>query len=392
MRKLLLILEKFFPLLKNTTMPALIFAVSLLSFYAFDPFDSDTLKNLHQIFLIATITSFLLLFYFNNNKPVFLLLINTLGYLIISYLKKETTADLTQQPLFINLSIILPLNMLIFFYLPERKIFHRYNVYILLIVLAEFSLIENLSRLGIILDPFSVLNEISHGLPLLSCLLYALCLISLFITISINGYILETSLFFYSFEIALGIIYAPTYSGLIIFNTSAAITILLGIGEHLHNIKYHDLLTGLSNRNTFLKQENTFPLKYSLAIILIDDYERLSKIFGKGSINALVLMIKEQMETVETEAQIYRFAPDEFIVLYRGLGLKDAFNHTEKIRRAIACTKFNLRGYTKPINLTISGSVAEKKRSDVHAADVLLRADKALQKAYRFTQNITSQA
>ena len=162
--------------------------------------------------------------------------------------------------------------------------------------------------------------------------------------------------------------------------------------EHLYQSTYKDELTELPGRNSFLLHSKDFPLKYSIGLILIDDYERLSKVFGRQGINSLVKMISQRLQDTETEAQIYRYNDDEFVVLFRGEDKKSAFNRVEQMRRSIASAEFMLRGYKKPIKLTVSGSVSEKKRSDANAVEVLVRADKALQKAYRFTQNITSQA
>ena len=71
---------------------------------------------------------------------------------------------------------------------------------------------------------------------------------------------------------------------------------------------------------------------------------------------------------------------------------KEAFDRVETIRRAIASSSFGIRGINKPLKLTVSGAVTEQKRSDGSAIEVLLRADKALQKSYRFAQNITTKA
>ena len=46
----------------------------------------------------------------------------------------------------------------------------------------------------------------------------------------------------------------------------------------------------------------------------------------------------------------------------------------------------------KGLKLTVSCCVSEKKRSDDNSIEVLIRTRKALQKAYQFTQNVTSKA
>lgn len=125
---------------------------------------------------------------------------------------------------------------------------------------------------------------------------------------------------------------------------------------------------------------------------MIDDYERLEKVFGENSLKSLIKMICNRITSVENEAQIYRYSREEFVVLFKGEDKNTAFERMETIRRAVASAEFILRGYKKPIKLTVSGSVSEKKRSDANAVEVLSRAAKAMQKAYRFTQNITSKA
>ena len=55
-------------------------------------------------------------------------------------------------------------------------------------------------------------------------------------------------------------------------------------------------------------------------------------------------------------------------------------------------TKMHRIRRKKPIKLTVSCAVSEKKRSDANSVEVLVRAHKALQKTYKFTQNVTSKA
>ena len=141
-----------------------------------------------------------------------------------------------------------------------------------------------------------------------------------------------------------------------------------------------------------MQHAKTFPPKCSLGIILIDDYDRLKKIFKRQGIKNIVKMLSRKINEVETEAQIYRYEADEFVLIFRGKNQKEAFDRVETIRRAIASSSFGIRGINKPLKLTVSGAVTEQKRSDGSAIEVLLRADKALQKSYRFAQNITTKA
>lgn len=391
MRHFLSQLEKFFPLLRNSTLPAFLFGLSLLSFYGGSPFEAQSIINLHIAFCSLSLLCFLILVYFNRNKPSFFLLIIFSSYILINYLKNTLGESSLSSASYLNLCTFISLNIGLFYYLPEQKLLTRQSVYILLFLFFEYTIGEHLSRAGISIIPQAEFGSIS-GLESINLLLFAIVLISQFITSSLTGRILDSGLFFASLCIGFGLYYADSNTSLpLFFGTAIFITLLSGI-EHLYQSTYKDELTELPGRNSFLLHSKDFPLKYSIGLILIDDYERLSKVFGRQGINSLVKMISQRLQDTETEAQIYRYNDDEFVVLFRGEDKKSAFNRVEQMRRSIASAEFMLRGYKKPIKLTVSGSVSEKKRSDANAVEVLVRADKALQKAYRFTQNITSQA
>lgn len=386
MRKILQKLEEFFPLMKNTTLPALIFTIGVLGFYAFEPFAPDTIITLNTVFYISGGTIFAALIIFNRNKPAFILLISILSYIIINVLKQNYGSEFDATPAYQNLSIIAPLNFIIFYFLPEKKLLKSRNVYLLLFLLAEFSLIEHLSRHGISLIPSS------EGINKINILIFGITLLSLFISCSASGEILDTGIFFSVFNYSLGFIYSGNAGGQIIFFCAGTITLGLTLGEHIYYTMFHDIETGLSSRKSFLHHAKSFPPKYSLGIVLIDDYERLKKIFKHSGITAIVKMITHVITEVETEAQIYRYEADEFVLIFRGKTQKEAFERIETIRRAVASASFKLRGMAKPLKLTVSASVTEEKRSDNDAVAVLIRADKALQKSYRFAQNITIKA
>lgn len=103
-------------------------------------------------------------------------------------------------------------------------------------------------------------------------------------------------------------------------------------------------------------------------------------------------MIASRITETEFENQVYRYTPDEFVIIFKKEDKNEGFDRLEKIRRAVASAEFMLGRRKKPIKLTVSCAVSEKKRSDANSVEVLVRAHKALQKTYKFTQNVTSKA
>lgn len=69
----------------------------------------------------------------------------------------------------------------------------------------------------------------------------------------------------------------------------------------------------------------------------------------------------------------------------------ESFEKAEEVRRILAKSVF-VFNENNHLQLTVSQCVSEKKRSDADAAAVLVRAEENLQKACRFTRNITIKA
>ena len=103
-------------------------------------------------------------------------------------------------------------------------------------------------------------------------------------------------------------------------------------------------------------------------------------------------MISRRIVAAETEAVIYRYGDDELVLIFKNEDKNAAYEQMEQIRRAVASAEFMLGKRQKGLKLTVSCCVSEKKRSDDNSIEVLIRTRKALQKAYQFTQNVTSKA
>jgi GGDEF domain-containing protein len=69
----------------------------------------------------------------------------------------------------------------------------------------------------------------------------------------------------------------------------------------------------------------------------------------------------------------------------------ECFEQAEDIKRALAKSIF-VFNENNHLQLTVSQSVSEKKRSDADARAVLQRAEESLQAACKFTHNITVKA
>lgn len=390
MLKFLKDLGNILPLTKNSFLPAFIMAVGLLTFYAFETIPTPSMLTLHSIFYLSSFATFVMLTYFNRSKPAIFLLNIVLSYILINYWKKTFGSEYVDDFSYINMTIILPINLLILYMLPNFKFFSKENLYTFLAFISEIAVFEKLSQslsLGInFFIPYSkTYNELSLAIILISGII-------LLFRVSLYSRILPSYMFFAFIDIMFGIIYSDSPTALSIFYSIAVLTILIGLSYDIYYTTYKDVVTSLESRTSYMIQSQKFPLKYSVAIVSIDDYDRLSKEMKKRDLDAITTMIANKIVELEKEISIYRYDEDEFVLIFKNENKDDSFERVEVIRRAIASSEFFLRRRKPCLKLTISAGVSDKKRSDANSHEVLLRTRKILEKTNKFSQNITTKA
>lgn len=390
MRKFIHNLQQILPQVHNSHFPALVFGLALLGFYLYGDISLSSMNTFHVLFFIINLISAGILIYFNQRKPIFYLLNISLAYILINCFKNLYSLDYLSSPAYINLCFFVPINLVFCYFCPDSKLLTRQSVYWLLLLFGEYTLGEKLTHSSVFLAlslPTDTINLTSS-----SILLFSLGTLACFIRMIYSGTIMDCSLFYTGLNIYCGFYYSSSPTALTIFFSAAALTILHCISKDIYYHTYTDEQTGLASRNAYLKQSEKFPLKYSLGIICIDNYEHLKQVFGRRGVYALTRMIALRIQEIESEALIYRYSEDEFVLIFKNNDKKESYERLENLRRGIASAEFMLGRRKKGLKLTISCCVSEKKRSDDNSMEVLKRTQKALQKAYQFTQNVTSKA
>lgn len=384
-------IERIFPLIKNIMIPAALFGIALICFYAYGSFSPSSLIILHSAFYTISFVSFMILLYFNQRRPVFYILLLTLSYILINYLKNSLGADYATSSYYINLCFFLPLNLLAFYFIPSTRLLVRMNVLLLLALFAQFSLGELLGHLDFRLN-LSLLDGHFGNISILGFMIFIITLTLFFIRASQNGTILSYALFFCSLNLLFGMLYSQSPAALTLFYSCAALTLMLAIIQDLYYSTYKDTLTDLPSRYSYMINSSAFPLKYSIGLVSIDDYSQMQNVFGRRDRDILVRMVTSKIIEEEGEENLYRYNEDEFLLIFKNENKNEGFERLEKIRRAVASAEFVLSNRKKNIKLTVSTCVSEKKRSDANSMEVLFRIRKTLQKANEFSHNISSKA
>ena len=384
-------LRQIIPLMQNSLIPALLLCAALVFYFALEPMSPQLLGFLHVGFFAINLFSIALLMYFNQNRPIFYILISVLAYVLINYLKYQHGVIYYLTPDYYNLAFFTAGGLLFFYFLPKRPFFSKETIGFTLIISGAMSLAEQMSRQQIGID-FSFSRCNSCGLQDFGLLLFAVAVAVMMIQASIHDEILNVAQFFATVNIMLGFYFSAQPSSFVVFFFNAALTVAIGTAYGIYYALRKDPVTGLANGNSFIAASAKFPLKYGLGIICIDDYKHLVQIFHKSGINELLVMLSKKICELEPESFLYRSGADEFVIIFPQAEKGTSFGRLDEIRRFVAASEFMLSGRKKPLKITVSCSVAEKKRSDADVFEVFIRARRILQKTYKFTQNITSKA
>ena len=378
-------LEKYLPLIGHMLVPAILFAAGLFCFLLQDGFNFDTAQIFHWGFYIISFISLIILLNFNRGRPLFFMMVIFLSYLLLNYLKNRFGADFKTTVWYQNLNVLTPINLIIFYGYFVRRFFGRPSLFILLALSVEYTLGEFLGRQGYNLSFYW------QGYNITSLLFFCVLGIWAFINSVKQGKLFDYSVLFAGISLGMGFYFSETASGVSLFFFISQLIMAIYLIYTLTYCYFYDELTGVYSRNSYLIQSKHFPLKYSLTIVSIDNYDKLSSVIGASNLNTITMMLSSIIEDMVGEDSIYRYSNDEFIIIYKKLDKKEAFTKAEEIRRAIAGINFEYSPGKKPLKLTVSCSVAEKKRSDSGAVEVLMRADKAMRQTLRFSHNVTSQ-
>ena len=379
------ILEKYIPLVSNMLFPLLVFSVGLLAFLISGGFAYDSAKILHWCFYLISFISLVTLLNFNQSRSLFLMAIILLSYVIINYLKKRLGIDFKTSILYQNLAMLLPFNFLFFYIFPKHRFISRQSLVLLFLILIEYSFCEFAIRWNLVLD------IMWNNIGVISAIgAFILIITALFNSIK-KGDLFDYTVLFSFLSVMSGFYFSNSSSGISLFFFFAQFLLSAYLIYTLVYNHYYDENTGFYSRNSYLIQSKHFPLKYRLGIVSIDNYDKLLKTVGSRKQKIINELIADVIQSMAPEEVIYRYAADQFIILYKRFDKKEAFKHIEEIRREIAGVEFEYSPTQKAIKLTVSCSIAEKKRSDIDAVEVLMRADKAMRKTLKFSHNVTSQ-
>ena len=378
-------LERYFQLCGNMLLPCFLFVLGLFTYLWSSSLSYDTAVVFHYLFLSINLILLLIFINFNQGQVTFFTLVIFLSYIAVNCLKRTYGLDMTNTAWYHNIVFLLPLNLLFFYLFPPRRFIEKKSIIYLAVMAVEYMAVEYLSQSG---------REIFlsfYGFNIVSGSAFAVLVFVTFCKAVSFGKLYDYSWFFAVISLSFGVHYATDPAGLSIFFLTAGAIILSMVIYNLVYHHYYDELTGLRNRLSYLKDSRRFPPKYSLGVISVDGYDGLRQGLTSRQTNELLILLSNIcQEQFSDSAVIYRYYENQFLIVCETMNLKEIRSEFESIRRHIAASEFALHNHAMAVKITISGGVAEKKRTDANASEVLERAHKVMNETLKFSGNVIS--
>lgn len=366
-------------------------AIFIVYFYSVSEFSESVYHTMHLLFLLVTAVTFLIAVFFKIPSIAMSVSIMYVSYIITNNMRYLYGEDYMYSAGYNVWSMLLLPNILLAYSLFYKNRPYRYWSFFYVFLFTETAIIERFQNQTIDADSYYFYHHI--GMLNYPALIISLgCLLILFMRQILKGRILGSAALFGSVSVCLGMYFSDNLFAFGLFFFVGAVIELLTAIYYKHYILYKDEEIDVSNvRNFFRQADKKYPLKYSIVLMYIDEYERLLKRFGEAKMLSLKKMFLARIHKINPKVQIFNYRSDALILAFLNSNATESFNYAEEIRRALAKSIF-IFNENNHLQLTVSQCVSEKKRSDIDSSAVLERAEENLQKACKFTRNITIKA
>jgi diguanylate cyclase (GGDEF)-like protein len=189
------------------------------------------------------------------------------------------------------------------------------------------------------------------------------------------------------------------------FLTAAGVMLLVGLLQESHRLAFRDELTGLPGRRALEERLRALGQRYALAMVDVDHFKKFNDTHGHDVGDQVLKLVAGRLAQVGGGGIAYRYGGEEFSVLFPDRDGNEAAEHLERLRGAIERYRMAVRGEDRPRNpkeaaklrgtrpaqktlsVTVSIGVAQPGGELRTPAQVLKAADEALYRAKQAGRN-----
>lgn len=332
--------------------------------------------------------------FLNRLQPILILLSLVCFNIGMQYFIPAASTGLTAVTLFPVLSILLPLNLLIWLLLPERGIHDKVYVLFQLVLLIGqvylvYWLMENL--------PLTYWQWISQPIEIegfnVSKTAF-ITMVTVWLILMLRNAllnqpkVLDRTVVFVLFLMGFGLNSFYQFGAIAWMSSFAATMILLSLIFDAHHIAYTDQLTGLNGRRALLESFLGLGRKYSISMMDIDHFKSFNDTYGHDVGDAVLRTVAFELSLIST-GHVYRYGGEEFTIVFKGKQAEQVKPALEAVRKAIADRVLSVekQGQQVETKVTVSFGLAERNDQFKKPEEVMKAADEALYAAKKAGRN-----
>ena len=270
-------------------------------------------------------------------------------------------------------------------FMPERGLFRHFAVILAPIAIAGFFSAANPPRAVELLDSNLIAGGVASFIALVNAIRTQRSIEAglVWITVAVT--------------VAMAMPVGSTAHG--VWMLAAGIVLAVTLVETAYALAYHDELTGLPSRRALTRALADLETPYAVAVIDVDHFKSFNDEYGHDVGDQVLRMVAGRLARVSGGGKAYRAGGEEFTLVFPGLNKREAAEHVEKVRAAVANAAFVLRNHPRPsgkkaskargrttsatkrLQVTVSAGVAAAASGTVSHDEVLAKADAAMYRA-----------
>lgn len=332
---------------------------------------------------------------FKRGRALFALLTLLLAYATYRVFLAQGPDGFPARTVFAALCLFVPLNLALLAALPERGALNPYGIRRLILVLLEVS-----ATLAVLVGDYRGVTQalyrplleggaFASPVPQLCVAVIALALAwSVACAVAKAGTV-EAALAVAAAAFAAACAEAGSHESYAWFS-AAGVIVTVGVLQDSYRMAFHDELTGLPGRRALNEKLMGLESDYAVAMIDVDHFKRFNDEWGHDVGDQVLKLVASRLKRVRGGGRAYRYGGEEFAIVFPGLRLGGALEHSEAVRADIERYRFEIRsrerrqaggGASRTASVTVSVGVAAMDDWRSEPAAVLYAADQALYRA-----------
>jgi diguanylate cyclase (GGDEF)-like protein len=250
------------------------------------------------------------------------------------------------------LTLLVPLDLAILAWLPDRGLLARPTQGVLALFAAEVVLLVLLCQPLFL--PLAGWLEVAPGqaglavLPRPALVAFALAFVAIAWRAVVQGTALESGTVWTLVAAFLALSAGGGGLDSSLYLATGGLILVLSLIETWHGMAYDDELTGLPARRALTEALARLGGRYTVAMVDVDRFKRFNDEHGHDVGDQILRMVGVRLAEIGGGGRAFRYGGEEFAVLFPGKDVEETREHLETLRRTIEAAPFMLRAPGRP--------------------------------------------